>query len=185
MSLPAIEAAVPVAEEAATMLQVPAFTPEYMHQARIRSPFSDHGSHLTAPARSAQQQAELASERRLLALYILGWSEADPVKIAEATTARYEFHDPLVGRFSRRSLPEYFEHLQARFAVTGATRRRDVAFTLRGPMQGLPQTGSVQYWREAPHIGLTGVANIAVTAAGVAADAVGYDLNLACETLRG
>jgi hypothetical protein len=51
----------------------------------------------------------------ILARYLEGWAEANPVKIFDATAAGYCFHDPLVGSFSRRGLPEYFERLQAQF----------------------------------------------------------------------
>ena len=42
-----------------------------------------------------------------------------------------------------------------------------------------------QYWREAPLLGLTGLAEITVRHGHVATEAVTYDLNMACETLRG
>ena len=42
-----------------------------------------------------------------------------------------------------------------------------------------------EFWREAPALGLTGVARIAVTPKGIVADAVAYDLNMATEVLRG
>jgi hypothetical protein len=41
----------------------------------------------------------------LPARYIEDWAEADPAKIAEAIGEDYDFLDPLVGRFSRRTLP--------------------------------------------------------------------------------
>jgi hypothetical protein len=40
------------------------------------------------------------------------------------------------------------------------------------------------YWREAPHLGLTGHSEIVVTHRGIVSEAVAYDLNIACEMLR-
>jgi hypothetical protein len=42
-----------------------------------------------------------------------------------------------------------------------------------------------QYWREAPFLGLAGLAEITLREGWVTAEAVAYDLNIACETLRG
>lgn len=47
-------------------------------------------------------------EQKILAAYVDGWSEADPAKIALVTTESYDFHDPLVGHFSKWDLSEYF-----------------------------------------------------------------------------
>ena len=121
----------------------------------------------------------------LLARYLDGWAEADPAKIADATADDYEFHDPLVGRYSKRTLLQYFELLHSRFAVAGVVRMRDLGFTLRGPMLGPSQGGRRRYWREAPNLGLTGLSEIMVTRRGVAAEAVAYDLNIASDALRG
>ena len=41
----------------------------------------------------------------------------------------------------------------------------------------------LQFWREAPRIGLTGVAEIEIGERGVVAERVAYDLNLASEIL--
>jgi hypothetical protein len=120
----------------------------------------------------------------MLARYLDGWAEADPAKIADATVDDYHFHDPLVGHYSKRTLPQYFTLLRSRFVVAGVVRMRDLRFTLRGPMLGPSQGARRQYWREAPHLGLTGLSEIMVTRRGVAAEAVAYDLNMACETLR-
>ena len=51
---------------------------------------------------------------------------------------------------------------------------------LRGPMQDCPRECGYRYGREAPHLGLTGVAEIMMTRKAINADAVAYDLNLAC-----
>jgi hypothetical protein len=123
-------------------------------------------------------------EAEVLALYIAGWSEADPHKIADATAAEYVLDDAFVGRFSSHSLPKYFEILRSRFGATAPTAQKDLAFALRGPLDGSSGEPIRQYWREAPHLGLTGMTWIAVTPRGIAADTVAYDLNMACEILR-
>jgi hypothetical protein len=121
----------------------------------------------------------------ILALYLRGWSEADPTKIIEATAEGYEFYDPFVGRFSRHTLTQYFALLRVRFSVGRVMRWPELAFNLRGPMQSRATEASYQYWREAPILGLTGASSIAMTHAGVVAEAVTYDLNIACDWLRG
>jgi hypothetical protein len=50
-------------------------------------------------------------------------------------------------------------------------------------MDALP--GKLQFWREAPRIGLTGVAWIEIGELGVSAERVAYDLNVASDLLRG
>jgi len=62
--------------------------------------------------------------------------------------------------------------------------RTSVRIALRGPMSSASRPARRQYWREAPLLGLTGLSEISVRHEGVAAEAVAYDLNLACETLR-
>jgi hypothetical protein len=138
--------------------------------------------------RTWRQATRGKTEAGLLALYIAGWSEADPRKIADAAAIDYTFEDPLVGRFCRHSLAEYFDIVRGRFAISGPTARKDLAFALRGPMQGLAGRRRGHCWREfsreAPALGLTGIAKIAVTPKGIIADAVAYDLNMATEVLR-
>ena len=129
--------------------------------------------------------AERLAPNSMLARYLEGWAEADPAKIADATAEDYDFHDPLVGRFSRRTLPQYFALLRSRFGIAGVAATRDLAFTLRGPMSSASHAARRQYWREAPLLGLTGLAEITVRHGHVATEAVTYDLNMACETLRG
>jgi hypothetical protein len=122
----------------------------------------------------------------LLARYLDGWVEANPAKIADATTDDYDFHDPLVGHFSRSTLPRYFMLLRSRFTLAGVSATGDLAFRLHGPMSSAaPHPARRQYWREAPHLGLTGIAELAVRDGRVVAEAVVYDLNMASETLRG
>jgi hypothetical protein len=129
---------------------------------------------------------ERVAASSMLARYLEGWAEAEPAKIADATAEDYDFHDPLIGHFSRRTLPQYFALLRSRFVIAGIATSRDLAFTLRGPLSSAPQAARrQQYWREAPLLGLTGLSEIAVTHCGVVAEAVAYDLNIACETLRG
>jgi hypothetical protein len=128
--------------------------------------------------------AERPASTPTLARYIEGWAEADPAKIADATADDYDFHDPLVGRFSRRTLPQYFALLRSRFANAGVAGTRDLAFTLCGPMTGASHAARRQYWREAPLLGLTGLTEITVRHDRVVAEEVAYDLNMACETLR-
>jgi hypothetical protein len=130
---------------------------------------------LVAPAREANKKG--------LARYLEGWAEANPAKILDAVTPNYHLRDPLVGAFTKRSLPQYFDILQARCARGGTTMRQDCAFFLHGPLDE-PLSGVLQFWREAPRIGLTGITRIEFTAAGVMAESVVYDLNLASDLLR-
>jgi hypothetical protein len=120
----------------------------------------------------------------LLDRYLEGWAEANPTKIFAATAHGYHFDDPLVGRFSRWSIPVYFESLQGRFARAGASAARDLAFFIHGPMDGPPRRGRLTFFREAPRLGLTGVTLITISERGVIAEAVAYDLNLALDVLR-
>jgi hypothetical protein len=103
-------------------------------------------------------------------------------KILDATAPSYRFTDPFVGSFDRRSLHKYFDLLKDRLSCTGAISRRELAFFLRGPMK-LRSHNELQFWREAPRIGLTGVAEIEIGERGVAAERVAYDLNLASDIL--
>jgi hypothetical protein len=119
----------------------------------------------------------------ILARYLEGWAEANPVKIFDATAAGYCFHDPLVGSFSRRGLPEYFERLQVQFARTGPISRQDLFFQLRGPMDWLSRHDELEFWRTAPRVGLTGTSQIKAGPRGVLAESVAYDLNLASDVL--
>src|SRR5262245_36767591 len=114
--------------------------------------------------------------------YIEGWAQTDLEKILDATAPSYRFTDPFVGSFDGRSLHKYFDLLQARLSCTGAISRRELAFFLQGPMK-LRSHKELQFWREAPRIGLTGVAEIEIGERGVAAERVAYDLNLASDIL--
>lgn len=127
--------------------------------------------------------AERPASQSMLAYYLEGWAEADPAKIADATADDYDFHDPLIGHFTRRTLPQYFALLRSRFGIAGVAARRELAFALRGPMTN--HSARHQYWREAPLLGLTGLSEITVSHGAVVAEAVAYDLNIACETLHG
>src|SRR5215831_10580999 len=114
--------------------------------------------------------------------YIEGWGQADLEKILEATAPSYRFTDPFVGSFDARSLQKYFDLVRNRLSCTGAISRRELAFFLQGPMK-LRSPQELQFWREAPRIGLTGVAEIELGERGVAAERVAYDLNLASDML--
>jgi hypothetical protein len=113
--------------------------------------------------------------------YIEGWAQPDLEKILDATGRGYRFTDPFVGSFIGQSLHKYFDLLQDRLSRIGAIGRRDLAFFLRGPMKQSPQ--ELQFWREAPRIGLTGVAEIEIGERGVVAENVAYDLNLTSDML--
>jgi len=115
--------------------------------------------------------------------YIEGWAQTDLEKILDATAPSYRFTDPFVGSFDGRSLHKYFDLLQDRLSCTGAISRRDLAFFLQGPMK-LGSHTELQFWREAPRIGLTGVAEIEIGEQGITAERVAYDLNLASDILR-
>jgi hypothetical protein len=110
--------------------------------------------------------------------YIEGWAQTDLEKILDATAPSYRFTDPFVGSFDGRSLHKYFDLLQDSLSCTGPISRRDLAFFLQGPMKRRSHK-EFQFWREAPRIGLTGVAEIEIGERGVAAERVAYDLNLA------
>jgi hypothetical protein len=116
--------------------------------------------------------------------YMQGWAETNPAKIVHAVADDYRFHDPFVGVFTKWSLSQYFEILKKRFAFAGPIMRRDFAFFLHGPTDETSYQGELRFWREAPRIGLTGVARIKLAAAGVIAESVAYDLNLASDLLR-
>ena len=64
----------------------------------------------------------------------------------------------------------------------GAVSRADMAFVLRGPVDS--RVEGLEFWREAPRIGLTGTTRIEVGEHGVISERVAYDLNLASDLLR-
>jgi hypothetical protein len=138
------------------------------------------GAELAQIADDSQDAATV----RLLNRYLDGWAEANPRKIAAATAIDYCFDDPLVGRFSRWSISAYLERLQAKFERVGARVSRDLAIVIRGPVGGPLWHGPMQFFREAPRLGLSGITFITVGERGVAAETVAYDLNLATEVLR-
>ena len=147
------------------------------------SPRSCDMRHVNRAAVRASVDRQL-NQNQILARYLEGWAEASPAKILDATDVAYSFHDPLVGVYSRRSLPEYFERVQAKFACAGAVSPRDLSFQLRGPMDRLSRDDEFdQFWREAPRIGLTGISRIKANPRGVLAESVAYDLNLASDVL--
>ena len=73
--------------------------------------------------------------------------------------------------------------MQHRLARSGAVGPHDLGFVLRGPMDA--RSNELQFWREAPRIGLTGVAWIEIGPLGVSAEHVAYDLNMVSDLLRG
>jgi hypothetical protein len=153
-----------------------------LHTTTLRS--GDDPRHLNRTSVRISATERLASHS-MLDRYIEGWAEADAAKITDATAEDYDFHDPLVGHFSRRTLPQYFALLRARFGIAGVAATRDLAFTLRGPMSSASHAARRHYWREAPLLGLTGLAEITVRHGRIVAQEVTYDLNMACEMLRG
>jgi hypothetical protein len=122
--------------------------------------------------------------RALLERYRGAWADANPIAIMHATAPGYRFHDPLVGLFTRWSLPQYFDALQLRVAAGGPCVLADLAFRLHGPMDGSGSRLGLKFWREAPRLGLAGIAEIQVGERGVVAETVTYDLNLAADLLR-
>jgi hypothetical protein len=138
---------------------------------------------LPVPARG-RTIADAGARAHLLADYLEGWAEADPVKIADATAPEYRLDDPFVGAFSTRSLPRYFAALRSRAGIGGLVGREHLAFVLRGPMDTASARGELQFWREAPRLGLTGTSLITIGPAGVTSERVSYDLNMASEQLR-
>jgi hypothetical protein len=123
-----------------------------------------------------------AIRHSLLDCYVEGWAETDFVKILAATAPDYRFHDPYVGSFSRWSLHEYFDRMCAGLSRMGAISRADMAFVLRGPVDSRAE--GLEFWREAPRIGLIGITRIEIGERGVISERVAYDLNLASDLLR-
>jgi hypothetical protein len=123
-----------------------------------------------------------AIRNALLDCYAEGWAVTDFVKILAATAPDYRLHDPYVGSFSRWSLHEYFDRVCAGLSRMGTVSRADMAFVLRGPVDSRAE--GLEFWREAPRIGLTGITRIEVGEHGVVSERVAYDLNLASDLLR-
>jgi len=138
---------------------------------------------ISAPARRSASVNETI-RARLLSDYLEGWAGADPVKIADATAPGYHFEDPFVGTFSTLALPRYFEALRSRNGLGARAGRQHLSFLLRGPMDNPPVPGTLEFWREAPRLGLTGTSLITVGPHGVTSERVAYDLNMASEQLR-
>jgi hypothetical protein len=51
-------------------------------------------------------------------------------------------------------------------------------------MDGPPERGALEFWREASRLGLTGTSLITVGSLGVSSERVAYDLNMASDQLR-
>jgi hypothetical protein len=137
-----------------------------------------------AASRACRACGAAKTRTRLLDLYLEGWAEANAGKIFAASAPGYRFDDPLVGQYSRWTLPLYLEQLRLRFADTGPVATGDLAFLLRRQPDGAWPYGDLHFFREAPRLGLSGVSIITVGARGVRAESVSYDLNLASEVLR-
>jgi hypothetical protein len=133
--------------------------------------------------RSVNRRGRNACRTAALDGYAEGWAGANMDKIFDAICPSYRFSDPLVGSFTGRSLHNYFDILQERFSRTGTISKQDLAFFLRGPLQGSSDT-KVRFWREAPLIGLSGVTEIEIGERGIIAERVAYDGNLASDVLR-
>jgi hypothetical protein len=136
------------------------------------------------PTQARHRPVEDAMQARLLARYVEGWAQADPVKIADAIAPEYCFDDPFVGRFSILALPRYFEALKSRTGLGARAGWQHLHFLLSGPMDGWPHGDALQFWREAPELGLTGTSLITVGPTGVTSERVAYDLNIASDQLR-
>jgi hypothetical protein len=158
--------------------------------AAIAHQMKDRIAHLPAtrtsdgPLNEPRSPIQPASENQVLNSYLQGWAEADLAKILVATAPSYGFYDPLVGRFSRRSLHDYFSELRDRLSGAGVIKPLDITFVLSGPIDAASRPSELQFWREAPRIGLTGTSMIEVGTQGVIAESVAYDLNLASDLLR-
>jgi hypothetical protein len=126
---------------------------------------------------------QTARELSALDRYVEGWAKADVDKICDASAPGYRFTDPLVGTYGRSSLRKYFDELQCRFSRIGIIGKDEFVFFLRGPMQR-SHVQRFQFWREAPLIGLTGVAEIQIGERGIIAEHVSYDGNLSSDMLR-
>jgi hypothetical protein len=150
--------------------------------------FEGHRTHLGRIAPDGAHLHRLLNQRPIrnarLARYLEGWAETNSAKIFAATAPGYRFCDPLVGTFTRWTVHEYFDLLQARLSGAGVVQRPDVAFILHGPMEEWSPNGQLRFWREAPRFGLTGLSEIELGGLGVMNESVAYDLNLASDALR-
>jgi len=120
----------------------------------------------------------------LLVHYLEGWAEVNLAKILAATASGYHFYDPFVGTFLRRTVHAYFDLLQDSLSRGGAIEQADLAIFLHGPIDALSWGDELQFYREAPRVGLTGISKIKIGSRGVIAESVAYDLNLASDVLR-
>ena len=145
-------------------------------------PFTRRSAAVHIVGNVARSRDREAIRHSLLDCYVEGWAETDFIKILAATAPDYRLHDPYVGSFSRWSLHEYFDRVCAGLSRMGAISRPDMAFVLRGPMDSRAE--GLEFWREAPRIGLTGTTRIEVGEHGVISERVAYDLNLASDLLR-
>ena len=131
------------------------------------SRITDGGLGVLQALGQARDQKE--SRPSLFDRYIEGWAEADVGKILDGTAPSYRFTDPFVGSFSGRSLYEYFDLLQDRFSRGGRSAASILFFPVRSRERRSHVKG-LQFWREAPRLGLTGVSEIEIAEGGVIAE---------------
>jgi hypothetical protein len=135
------------------------------------------------PAVRRRRTADTRNE--WLARYLEGWAEVSPGKIRAATAPEYCLNDPFIGSFSRWSIGGYLKRLHWKFVCADYfTSMHDLAIVMHGPMPESLQQAPLKYFREAPKLGLTGIACITVGDSGVTGETVAYDLSLASEILR-
>ncbi|HZF35433.1 MAG TPA: hypothetical protein VE914_16670 [Candidatus Angelobacter sp.] len=133
--------------------------------------------------RAPDASLQVLASDRLLLRYIEGWAEADAVKIAGAVTADYRFIDPLVGRFDRDTLHQYFAILRRRVGFGSVATEESKVCLDAFPTPQLPAR-TLQFWRSIPECGLAGISDIEICHARVHKEVVCYELNIATEYLR-
>src|SRR5262249_39090509 len=133
--------------------------------------FGTRGAGLDRPNGTA------GSWRVALERYLLGWAAGDPYAVMQATEPGYRFNDPLVGLFTRWSLPAYFDALKERLGAAEAIEQGDCAVMLHGPEDDVPSPLGLRFRREIPRLGLSGMAHIQVGRRGVLAESVTYEID--------
>lgn len=147
------------------------------------------GHNLAAPRRTIDPPTVLkekgtVSWRLAVAIYVEGWMKADARQIAAATAEDYNLDDPLLGEFSRKTLPTYFSLVANRLRASGNITQHDLSFRFHGPMPNGERPDQLLFWREAPGLGLSGTSTITVDHSGIFRERISYDLNMATEVLR-
>ena len=143
--------------------------------------------HESGQCRMHRTVARASVEERLAtnvmpARYLDGWAEAGPAKIADATptiTISTSTRWPLLETNIAAVLhPAAF----AFFGSGGCANAGPGVHPSRSRSRPLPRGSAPVLARGSPP-GLTGPSEIVVTCRGAAAEAIAYDLNMACETL--